>query len=155
VLPEMAALYARSICLVTDRVQGHLKACGITLHKPGTGTDGKRAIIEVGFHSLRHTFVSLCRGSNAPLAVVESIVGHSNPAMTRHYTHVGELAAGRAVAALPAVVGDASPEKPKRDPVEVLREIESIAKTISAKNWREKKASLLEVLAANAVESAP
>jgi hypothetical protein len=30
----------------------------------------------------------------APLAVVEFIVGHSNPAMTRHYTHVGELAAG-------------------------------------------------------------
>ncbi|MFO7870706.1 MAG: tyrosine-type recombinase/integrase [Kiritimatiellia bacterium] len=58
-----------------------------------------------GFHSLRHTFVSLCRESNAPLAVVEAIVGHANPAMTRHYTHVGDLAASQAVAALPAFIG--------------------------------------------------
>jgi len=105
----MAAMYARSVCAVTDRGQHHLKTCGITLHKPGTGTGGKRAVIEVGFHSLRHTFVSLCRESNAPLAVVESIVGHSNPSMTRHYTHVGELAAGRAVALLPSVMGEATP----------------------------------------------
>jgi hypothetical protein len=32
------------------------------------------------------------------MVVVESIVGHSNPSMTRHYMHVGELAAGQAVA---------------------------------------------------------
>ena len=95
--------------MVTDMVQRHFKACGITLHKPGTGKDGKRAVIEVGFHSLRHTFVSLCRESNAPLAVVECIVGHSSPAMTRHYTHVGELAAGRAVALLPSVMSEATP----------------------------------------------
>ena len=103
VLPETAALYNRRTDLVTDMVQRHFITCGIKPHKPGTGKDGKRAVVEVGFHSLRHTFVSLCRASNAPLAVVESIVGHSNPAMTRHYTHVGELAAGRAVAALPSV----------------------------------------------------
>lgn len=148
VLPEMAALYAHSVCAVTDRVQHHFKKCGIKLHKPGTGTDGKRAVIEVGFHSLRHTFVSLCRESNAPLAVVESIVGHSNPSMTRHYTHVGELAAGRAVAALPSIMGDALPEKPKREQSEILREMETIVKTIAAKNWREKKAALLEILTA-------
>src|SRR6267154_1030762 len=71
------------VCAVTDKVQSHFKTCGIKLHKRGTGTDGRRAVVEVGFHSLRHTFVSLCRESNAPLAVVESIVGHGNPAMTR------------------------------------------------------------------------
>jgi integrase len=36
----------------------------IQSHKPGTGMNGKRAVVEVGFHSLRHTFVSLCRESN-------------------------------------------------------------------------------------------
>jgi integrase len=146
VLPETAALYLHRTDMVTDMIQRHFKTCGIILHKPGTGTDGKRAVIEVGFHSLRHTFVSLCRESNAPLAVVESIVGHSNPAMTRHYTHVGELAAVRAVAALPAVVGDAAAEQPKRQETETLRDIETIVKTISAENWSEKKAALLKVL---------
>ena len=146
VLPETAALYRHRSDMVTDMVQRHFKTCGITLHKPGTGMDGKRAVIEVGFHSLRHTFVSLCRESNAPLAVVESIVGHSNPAMTRHYTHVGEAAAGSAVAALPAVIGKASAEQPKRQEAETLREIETIVKAICAENWIEKRAALLQLL---------
>lgn len=143
--PEIAALYLERIDLVTDLVQNHFKACGIKLYKAGTGINGKRAVIEVGFHSLRHTFVSLCRESNAPLAVVESIVGHSNPAMTRHYTHVGELAAGRAVAALPTVIGDATSVQASQEP-NVLGEIETIVQSLSVKNWREKKAVLLEML---------
>lgn len=147
VLPEIAALYQKRTDLVTDTVQRHFHACGIKTHRPGTGKDGKRAVLDVGFHSLRHTFVSLCRESNAPLSVVESIVGHSNPAMTRHYTHVGELAAGRAVAALPAVIGDTQPVAAKLQPDEILREIRIITKTISAKNWREKKVALLGRLA--------
>jgi integrase len=147
VLPETAALYHHRTDMVTDMVQGHFKACGITLHKPGTGTDGKRAVIEVGFHSLRHTFVSLCRESNAPLAVVESIVGHSNPSMTRHYTHVGELAAGRAVALLPSVMSKTTPE-PKRGQIEILRDVQIILKNMSAKNWREKKSAALAMFAA-------
>jgi integrase len=146
VLPDTSALYVRRTDMVTDRIQKHFRACGITLHKPGTGKDGKRAVIEVGFHSLRHTFVSLCRESNAPLAVVESIVGHSNPAMTRHYTHVGETAAGHAVAALPSIMGETLPKNSKPEQSEILREIETIAKTISAENWREKKTVLLEIL---------
>src|SRR5208283_328872 len=72
--------------------------------------------------------------------------GHSNPAMTWHYTHVGELAAGRAVAALPTVIGEATPELPKRQAAEVLHEIGTIVNSISAKNWRDQKAALLEVL---------
>ncbi|MGD1085371.1 MAG: tyrosine-type recombinase/integrase, partial [Verrucomicrobiota bacterium] len=83
VLPKIASLYLRRSDMVTDMVQRHLVKCGVRPHKPGTGGPGERAVVEVGFHSLRHTFVSLCRESNAPLAVVESIVGHSNPAMTR------------------------------------------------------------------------
>lgn len=109
VLPETATDYLARADNVTDRIQSHFEKCGIRTHKAGTGkrrvkeeggkykSVGHRAVVEVGFHSLRHTFVSLCRAANAPLAVVEAIVGHSNPAMTRHYTHVGELAASQAV----------------------------------------------------------
>ena len=63
VLPEMAALYQRRIQLVTTLVQSHFKQCSIPLYRPGTGENGKRAVIKIGFHSLRHTFVSLCRES--------------------------------------------------------------------------------------------
>ena len=128
--------------MVTDMVQRHFKACGIKPHKPGTGKDGKRAVVEVGFHSLRHTFVSLCRESNAPLAVVESIVGHSSPAMTRHYTHVGELAAGRAVALLPSVIGEEE-EQPRNGEENVLMKIQRTVKAMTAANWKAKRAQLL------------
>jgi integrase len=146
VLPEIAALYLRRSDMVTDLVQRHFAACGIKSHKPGTGTNGKRAVVEVGFHSLRHTFVSLCRESNAPLAVVESIVGHSSPAMTRHYTHVGELAAGQAVAMLPSIMGTAGTTAPRTAPEDALSKVRAIVESITGKNWREKKAALLALV---------
>jgi integrase len=117
VLPELAVMYQKDSAALTKRIQKHLKACGVRTQAEGTGFvmkkcedgtekktfTGKRAVVEVGFHSLRHTFVSLCREAGAPLSVVESIVGHSSPAMTRHYTHTGEAAARSAIAMLPGL----------------------------------------------------
>lgn len=153
VLPETAALYNRRTDLVTDLVQRHFITCGIKPHKPGTGKDGKRAVVDVGFHSLRHTFVSLCRESNAPLSVVESIVGHSNPAMTRHYTHVGELAAGRAVAALPSVMGETKQQRNGEETM--LQKIQRIAESMTGTNWAEQKAAILGLLSDQAEKGAP
>lgn len=150
VLPDMAAKYEKRINLVTDEIQEHFEANKIKTHKAGSGKGGKRSIVEVGFHSLRHSFVSLCRESNVPLAVVESLVGHTNPAMTRHYTHVGELAAYTAVAALPAVIGEAKPAQEKPAQGGILAQIQSIAENLSESNWAAQKAALLALLAAGA-----
>lgn len=144
VLPDSAAAYLQGKWDVSKRVQQHFEKNGIKTTKRIAGR--KRALVEVGFHSLRHTFVSLCREANAPLAVVEAIVGHSNPAMTRHYTHVSELAAGQAVNALPAVVGVATgkalPPSRMIDSAPILE----IAQGLTAKNWRATKEKLLAVL---------
>jgi integrase len=113
VLPDIAATYARDDSAVSKQIQKLFLDNGITTTRKGTGFimvqgedgkqkkqyTGKRAVVEVGFHSLRHTFVSLCRGADAPLSVVESIVGHSSPAMTQHYSHTGETALRDAVSA--------------------------------------------------------
>jgi integrase len=123
VLPEIAKLYnsknnaGLSIkqAAITRRIQKHFESCGIQIHREGTGYrrvpnpkklgkyimefTGKRAVVEVGFHSLRHTYVSLHADKGTPLAVIQAIVGHSNPAMTRHYTHTGEEAAIKAAQA--------------------------------------------------------
>ena len=144
VLPQTADAYFNHRRELVRTIQNHFTKCGIRVHKPDMGKDRQRPIVEVGFHSLRHTFVSLCRESNAPLAVVESIVGHSNPAMTRHYTHVGELAAGRAVAALPAVIGDRKPERIEEE--SMLSKIQRIAKSMTAANWKTKRTELLAFL---------
>ena len=58
---------------------------------------------EATFHSLRHTFVSLAANAGVPLPVVQSIVGHSSTAMTRHYYHENEEVLRQAVAAIPAI----------------------------------------------------
>ena len=106
-------------------------------------------MVEVGFHSLRHTFVSLCRANNAPLSVVESIVGHSSPAMTQHYTHTGELAAGQAVAALPTVVGTVTtmPAEVENEPRKILSKLRPLIESMTAKNWMKKRSKLLSLLA--------
>jgi len=47
----------------------------------------------------------MCREANAPLSVVENLVGHSSVDMTRHYSHSSEQAATSAVALLPSING--------------------------------------------------
>ena len=104
-----------------------------------TKDTGKRAVVAIGFHSLRHSFVSLCREANAPLSVVESIVGHSNPAMTRHYSHTSEGEARKAVNALPSFTGEALP--PAREPLpDWAREL---LEKQTAKTWRKIQAEVL------------
>jgi integrase len=95
---------------ISNEIQEHFKACGIQTVKEGTGKEAyeaalkawekggkkgakpicKRAVVEVGFHSLRHTWVSLHAAAGTPQAVIQNVIGHSNPAMTAHYTHVNE-----------------------------------------------------------------
>lgn len=63
----------------------------------------KTATPDATFHSLRHSFVSFAVNGGVPLAVVQSIVGHTSNAMTRHYYHENEEVLHRAIAAIPAI----------------------------------------------------
>ena len=58
---------------------------------------------EAGFHSLRHTFVSMSANAGVPLHIVQSIVGHESTTMTRHYYHENIEALQRAVEAIPSI----------------------------------------------------
>jgi hypothetical protein len=154
VLPDTAALYLKNSSALSKRLHDHFERCGIKTHAPGTGGRGAglpRAVVEVGYHSLRHSFVSMCREAGAALSVVESIVGHSSPAMTRHYTHTSELAATAAVAALPGVMGDAgeqvtpAPTPATDGQLEALRvKLGDLAARLNADTW----ATIKEELAA-------
>ena len=99
-VPELAAMYSRDSANLSRRIQAVFTGAGI---RTRTTTEGERARLDVGFHSLRHTFVSLSANAGAPLAVVQAIVGHTNPAMTRHYFHESETALQSAVCALPSI----------------------------------------------------
>ncbi len=144
VLPRIANVYLNgSRSLLTTEIQKHFDDCGIETTRERE--NGVRRVVEVGFHSLRHSFVSMCRSSGVALSVVESLVGHSSVDMTRHYTHTSQLAAQHAVALLPSITGHMEATKPTnhtRD--ELLREL---VESMTAKNLREKKAAALALLA--------
>lgn len=65
VLPELAGLYRGDPAALSKKIQVHFEANEISTR---SGSQEKRikAAVDVGFHSLRHTFVSLCREANAP-----------------------------------------------------------------------------------------
>ena len=91
--------------------------------------------------------------ANAPLAVVEAIVGHTNPSMTRHYTHVSETAAENAIAALPSVTPQVPDEVKKHDRSapdhqQTLTSIRDILDGLSGNNWEQVKRDVLAILVA-------
>ncbi|MFA5688240.1 MAG: tyrosine-type recombinase/integrase [Kiritimatiellales bacterium] len=76
---------------ITNEIQQHFLKCGIKTTNDETQVkQRKRTAVEVGFHSLRHTYVSIHAEHGTPQAVVQAVVGHGSPAMTAHYTHIGE-----------------------------------------------------------------
>jgi hypothetical protein len=110
----------------------------------GSGLDAAYAVSR----SLRPVRGSV-RPIGAPLAESMFLVGCGpNPAMTRHYTHVGELAAGQAVAALPSVMGEAAPAAAggQEGPEAVLEKLRGVLEGMSAANWQEKRAEAAVLL---------
>lgn len=107
VLPKTAAIYRQGRSNLSKRIGRIFKRAGIErLGDKPTGNVHRPTL--AGFHSLRHTFVSICRSQNIAMSVVQELVGHSNPAMTRHYTHTGEDAMRSAIESLP-MIGESRP----------------------------------------------
>ena len=88
------------------------------------------------FHSLRHAYVSLHAEAGTPQAMIQANVGHSNPAMTAHYTHVNEETARHVAEVLTLEKAQVRPVLP-----EWAREL---AKGMTAKNWKQVKGELLD-----------
>jgi integrase len=141
---------------ITNRIQSHFEACGINTHAEGTGYKlephpvkkgkyikvhtGKRAVVVAGFHSLRHTFVSMQAERGIPQSVVQKIVGHGSPAMTAHYTHISDQAAQDATLFIGEGIQNAE--------FEVINEplpawAKSLAEQLNSKNWKQIKSELL------------
>ena len=99
--PTLAEYYKKNKWRISHGLELIFKAAHI---ETSVKIEGRRTRTpEATFHSLRHTFVSLAANAGVPLPVVQSIVGHSSTAMTRHYYHENEEMLRQAVAAIPAV----------------------------------------------------
>jgi len=107
VMPKLAKLY------LSGR-SGRVKLSGmISALFEGVGIntkfaeEGKRARSDCGFHSLRHTFVTMLRANGVRLQTAKELAGHHTDRMTEHYTHDD----GSAALALPDFsTRDATPQ---------------------------------------------
>ena len=103
VLPELATLYEsgkNGRVMLNKKLRALFNSVGIvTSHKD---EQGRQSVIDCGFHSLRHTFVTAIRERGATLQTAKQLAGHNTERMTEHYTHDNE----RAVLALPDVTDE-------------------------------------------------
>jgi integrase len=165
VLPKIAHKYEHTRPELARKVQAVFLQCGIDVHKKGTGSQivrdqqglpelddkgkvqteptGEKAVVEVGFHSLRHTYVSLNAESGTPAAIIQANVGHSNPAMTRHYTHLSPDAALRHAEALPEAI--ARPADRKSDLLQIVDVMRELAESLSEKNLDNARLQLVDL----------
>lgn len=90
IMPELAEQYTNKkkqphLCAQVMKV---FESAGVQTVQEGTGGGtGKRAVVEVGFHSFRHSFASICAERGLTLIETQNAMGHSTGAQTAYYTH--------------------------------------------------------------------
>lgn len=107
VFPEHAAMYLTNRTGVSYRIRTFLERAGITTTRPAAGA---RSVSVKDFHSLRHTFAYLAGEYRIPLPIVQSVLGHMSPEMTKHYqAHADREAKEKYLNQLPDFLGTARP----------------------------------------------
>jgi len=100
--PAEREAYLKDTGSITKRFQQFLKDCGIQTTEKG-GVHRRNVIVRKGFHSLRHSFVSLCAAKRVPQVAIQDLVGHGSPAMTALYSHADFKQKRSAINSLPAM----------------------------------------------------
>ena len=148
ILPGLAKLYIEGGAHeVSDIVKKHLTNCGIKTTKDRKGP-GIRKVAVAGFHSLRHSTVSLLREAGAPLSVTMSIVGHSSLATHDTYTHTNIAAMRQAMNTMPSILPGSASVKALPSGLQATREekISALVKRLNEKNWKTVKKELIAAL---------
>lgn len=144
VLPAIASSITRNHNALHKHLAKLFDDAGIQRVADAVPSDRRRAPVEAGFHSLRHTFVTLCARANVPQAVVSEIVGHSSAAMTRIYTHTGDDAARRAIACLPSMTAESQTGQQTGPRPEPLPEwAAERLRLMTARTWRQIRDGIL------------
>lgn len=102
--PEEAKAYSANTANVSEPIQRFFESCGLATTEKATHGHRRRAIVRVGFHSLRHSFVSLCAKAKTPLHIVQKLVGHGSPLLTSDvYLHLDAEQKQAAIESLPTI----------------------------------------------------
>jgi len=103
VLPEIAEMYNRHPTSVGRIITRTFKKAGIETAVKREGAKMKTGVY--GFHSFRHSFVSLCASGGIPIHVVMELVGHNSKLVHQIYQHATIEDKRKAIDLLPEVEG--------------------------------------------------
>ncbi len=151
IIPSVAERYQRSPSGVQDDVQKIIH-CATGEAVTAESCSGHRVYRanRYSLHSFRHTFVSFCANAGVPLDVVATIVGHGNPAMTRHYAHITNEAKKQAIATLPVLSQPIGETPARQQLLELLQGLfdasRSIRKIFESFDFISFKTNFLQIL---------
>lgn len=117
-------MYASNPTGITYRVKQFLERLGIKTSRKAEGRS--RSVSSKDVHSLRHTFAYLAGEYRIPLPIVQSVLGHMSPEMTKHYqAHADREAKEKYLIQLPDFLNAAPqqlplPEEPERQELNEL-----------------------------------
>ena len=112
ILPTIADQFDRRQSTVSRWIRDTFEGAGIKTF--GSELRNGRRVKEVGFHSLRHTFISVCALHGVPISIVQSIVGHSSPRMTEEYAQVNDKDLDRVLDVFPSFDGNDNDAKKQK-----------------------------------------
>lgn len=99
VLPNISFAYLSNRSWVHKNIGKIITYNGFSATSDNPTVQRKVSASMYTFHSLRYCFVSICAESGIPMALVQDIVGHMNPAMTKHYTRFSNEFKQKAISA--------------------------------------------------------
>jgi integrase len=103
VLPKLVALYERDAgSTLSKSVRKVFDNAGLTATRSIEG-QSKRAVVDTGAHSLRHSFVTIARLAGFPDPLIRQITGHTTEEMVDHYTQFSEKLVASLAAQIPHV----------------------------------------------------
>lgn len=97
VFPSIAGMGNRRL---GDTIRDVFAAAGMVNERKN---DDGSTIVDFGFHSLRHSYISDCIAAGIPLAIVQKQAGHNSAEMTMHYLHIQDEQARQYAALMPII----------------------------------------------------
>ncbi len=148
VFPDLAEKYQKDSAKIGKDIKVFFAEIGIGETMKEVKGYAKK-ISSKDIHSFRHTFVYLAALNGIPFPIVQSIVGHASPAMTRIYMdHAGRRDKAKYFEQLPSYLAVSAPPETQNAPRKILtreRVIDFLAK-LNPKNIERAKVRLTAML---------
>jgi integrase len=103
ILPTVSQKYISAPDTLSKKIQKTFEEVGIKTKVEREGSARKTAVY--GFHSFRHSFVSLCANGGIPEHIVMELVGHNSKAVHQVYQHAKIEDKQKAINILPEIGG--------------------------------------------------